>query len=129
MLVELIMQHLHSFLLVFLGGGIGSALRFGIALIAPPGTGRFPWATLVANGIACLILGFILGMHLNGQMPDQRRLLLGTGLCGGLSTFSTFISENWALYENGQPTLMLVNTLVSLVLCFICLLAGLKMAF
>ena len=123
------MQHLHSFLLVFLGGGLGSLLRFGIVLLVRPGEGRFPWATLIANGVACLILGIVLGMHMNGQLNDQRRLMLATGLCGGLSTFSTFISENWVLYENGQPTMMLINTLISLALCFGCLVAGLKMAF
>ena len=122
------MQHLSAFVMVFLGGGFGSLLRFGLGLVIKPGPGRFPWSTLVANTVACLILGAVIGLYMNGQMTDQRRLLLGTGLCGGLSTFSTFIAENWAFYENGQTTLMLANTLLSFLFCFTALIIGLKTA-
>jgi len=121
------MQHFASFLFVFLGGGFGSLCRFGIGTLVHPGEGKFPWATLIANGLACFILGIIMGLHLSGQMTDQRRLLLGTGFCGGLSTFSTFIAESWGLYQNGQTGAIAVNVLLSLALCAVCLILGLKM--
>jgi len=121
------MQHLAPFLFVFFGGGFGSLCRFGIGTLVHPGEGKFPWATLIANGLACFILGIIMGLHLSGQITDQRRLLLGTGFCGGLSTFSTFIAESWGLYQNGQTGEIAVNILLSLALCLVCLILGLKM--
>ena len=121
------MQHLAPFLFVFLGGGFGSLCRFGIGTLVHPGEGKFPWATLIANGLACFILGIVMGLHFSGQMNDQRRLLLGTGFCGGLSTFSTFIAESWGLYQNGQTSTIAMNVLLSLALCVVCLILGLKM--
>ncbi|GAB4491392.1 MAG: hypothetical protein OHK0019_11540 [Saprospiraceae bacterium] len=123
------MQVLFSFLFVFLGGGLGSLLRFGLFLMMRPVSARFPWATLVANGVACFVLGVVMAWHMNGQMSDQRRILLGTGFCGGLSTFSTFIAENWGLYEAGQASMAVANVLVSLALCAACLFLGLKTGF
>jgi len=120
------MQHLASFLFVFLGGGFGSICRFGIGILIHPGEGKFPWATLIANGLACFFLGIVMGLHFSGQMTDQRRLLLGTGFCGGLSTFSTFIAENWGFWEAGQSGPVAVYVLLSLILCAACLFLGLK---
>lgn len=120
------MQHLTAFVFVFLGGGFGSLLRFGIFLSLRPVDSKFPWATLVANALACFVLGMVITMHTTGQMTDQRRLLLGTGFCGGLSTFSTFIAENWGFYEIGQNGTAAVYVLLSLVLCTACLFLGLK---
>lgn len=70
----------------------------------------------------------VMGLHFSGQLTDQRRLLLGTGFCGGLSTFSTFIAESWGLYQNGQTTTIFTNLILSLTLCLLCLFLGLKLA-
>lgn len=120
------MQTPIAFLYVFLGGGFGSLLRFAIFLWMRPVGARFPWATLAANGLACFILGVVIAMHTGGHMTDQRRMLLGTGFCGGLSTFSTFISENWGLYQAGQTGTAAVYVLLSLIVCAGCLYLGLK---
>ncbi len=122
------MQQVFAFFLVFLGGGLGSVSRFGIVLALRSAQGsKFPVATLLANGIACFVLGVVMALHLSGQMTDHRRLLLGTGFCGGLSTFSTFIAENWGLYESGHTGLVLTNTIASLALCMLCLILGFKL--
>ncbi|MCB0529305.1 MAG: CrcB family protein [Lewinellaceae bacterium] len=122
------MQYFDSFFLVFIGGGLGSLVRFLIGLVLRGiENARIPWSTLVANGIACFVLGAVMGLHLSGQMTDERRLLLGTGFCGGLSTFSTFIAENLGLYHSGHTDLMLFNTAISLIVGLICLFLGLKM--
>jgi len=117
-----------NFLLVFLGGGLGSICRYAIGLWMLPWQGRFPWATLAANGLACLVLGALLGWHLSGSLPERQKLLLATGFCGGFSTFSTFTAETWQLFQNGQPASALLNTVVNLAMCLLCLLLGLYFA-
>ena len=120
------MQTPLAFLLVFLGGGIGSVLRFGLFLVMRPVDSKFPWATLLANGIACFVLGLVIALHSSGQLGDQRRMLLGTGFCGGLSTFSTFIAENQGFYAAGQSQMAGTYIALSLILCALCLFLGLK---
>ena len=116
-----------SFLLVFLGGGLGSLGRYGLALWLQPLARRFPWATLAANGLACLVLGCVLGLQLRTGLPASWRLLLATGFCGGFSTFSTFTAETWQLWQNGQAGLALINTAGSLTVCCGCLILGIKL--
>jgi CrcB protein len=116
-----------NFLLVFLGGGLGSICRYGIGLLIQPQPHKFPWATLMANGLACLVLGIVLGLHLQGNLSDQRKLLLATGFCGGFSTFSTFTAETWYYFQNAQYGTALANVAGSLTVCFVCLLLGIKL--
>lgn len=122
------MQTPLAFLLVFFGGGLGSALRFGLFLLLRPVDSKFPWATLLANSIACFVLGAVIALQTSGHLGDQRRLLLGTGFCGGLSTFSTFIAENHGFYHAGQGQTAGLYVASSLVLCALCLFLGLKTA-
>jgi len=120
------MPNFYAFFLVFIGGGCGSVLRFGIGFAMQPIQLRFPWATLLANVTACFVIGVLTGLTLNGSISDQRRLLLATGFCGGLSTFSTFTAETWRLFYEGQSWEAFGNIVLSLTLCFGCLLLGLK---
>ena len=93
-----------SWLLVFVGGGAGSLCRYGLSLLFPPGEaghGLIPWATFLANGLACLILGAGIALATRNAMPKEMALLLLTGFCGGFSTFSTFTAELFALYQAG----------------------------
>jgi fluoride exporter len=115
-------------LLVFVGGGLGSLCRWGLGLTLQPLQLRFPWATLAANGLACLVLGAVLGLQWGGHLPEQRRLLLATGFCGGFSTFSTFTAESWQLLQSGQPFAAFANVVGNLAVCSACLLLGLKIA-
>ena len=92
-------------LLVFLGGGAGSLCRYALAIALPPvnlNEGDFPWATLVANATACLLLGAGLALVSREALPREYALLLLTGFCGGFSTFSTFSAELFSLYEAGE---------------------------
>lgn len=114
-----------QFLLVFIGGGLGSVCRWGLGMALQPLLLRFPWATLIANGLACFVLGMLLGQQLGAAEP--RRLFLAVGFCGGFSTFSTFTAESLQLWQNGAQILAAANVLGSLMLCFACLLLGLKL--
>lgn len=114
-------------LFVFLGGGLGSICRWGLGLAVQPLVPKFPLATLLANGMACLVLGAVLGMHQQGALSEERRLLLATGFCGGFSTFSTFTAETWQYFQNGQYMTVAINVIGSLAVCFVCLLLGIKL--
>lgn len=114
------------FLLVFLGGGLGSLVRWGLSLALQPFQPRFPWATLAANGLACLVLGALLGLQMTGDLSTERRLLLATGFCGGFSTFSTFTAETFQAFQSGQFAVAALNVLGNLLLCFGCLYLGMK---
>ena len=94
------MKHLA---LVCLGGALGSSLRYGIAIglerLAPKFALTFPWATLVANFIGCFAIG--LGVGLLGRegvkWGPELQLLLLVGVCGSLTTFSTFANQTLEL--------------------------------
>ncbi len=92
-----------SLFFVFLGGGIGSALRFLFSFYI--NTGEIKWIpTLLVNVIGCLLLGGVLSIYDKGQLSQNLFLLTGVGLCGGLTTFSTFSAELFLLIKQGQYT-------------------------
>lgn len=117
----------YHLLLVFLGGGLGSLCRWSISLAVQPYQIRFPWATLAANALACLVLGALVGLQTGGNLSAEKRLLLVTGFCGGFSTFSTFTAETLQAFQNGYYLSAAANVLGSLIICFVCLLLGIKM--
>jgi CrcB protein len=79
---------------IALGGAAGTLLRAGLAAAWPPPASGFPWATLVVNLVGSLVVGFVVIAALERAAPSRYvRPLLGTGFCGGLTTFSTFAVE------------------------------------
>ncbi len=113
-------------LAVFIGGGFGSVARYTIALIINKLGYHFVWATMVANILACFIIGLLTGMVLKGNLSEQQRLLFATGFCGGFSTFSTFSNETWSLFHSDQFFMAFVNIALSVVLCLAATFVGLK---
>ena len=84
---------------VFVGGAAGTLARAALATTAVPDPGRWPWPTFVANIVGSVLLGFI-GTRL--ATTDIRRPLWGTGVCGGLTTFSTVQVETLLMIQHGK---------------------------
>ena len=105
-----------ALLLIFLGGGLGSAFRFLISKLFYINKEGFPWATLVANFIGCLLIGFLVGWALkNESFRSDVYLFCIIGFCGGLTTFSTFSMENMFFLRSGDCLSFIGYTLLSVV--------------
>lgn len=93
-----------NYLIVFLGAGIGGALRHGVNVMAARLWGfDFPFGTLAINIVGSLVMGLVVGYFaLLGDAPQQVRLFIATGVLGGFTTFSAFSLETVLLYERGQ---------------------------
>jgi len=116
------------YLFVFLGGGLGSLFRYGIARGLQPYDYTFPYATLVANILSCIVLGFFVGLTLREGVSDNTKLFFMVGFCGGFSTFSTFSNETFKLLQDGNYAYGLVNIAVSVLLCLVAIYIGMKVA-
>lgn len=103
-------------ILVFLGGGIGSALRY---LVSKASTNwlmhhPFPFATFAVNIIGCFLIGIFLTLPEKFEwFTIEYRLFLATGICGGFTTFSTFSYENYALIKEGDYFYFVGYTILS----------------
>lgn len=115
-----------NFILVFIGGGLGAVARFIISECIGKNNQGFPLATLMANLLSCVVLGYLIGMTMEKSLEPKYSLLLMTGFCGGFSTFSTFSAENYKLLENGNYGLAFVYTALSIILCLGAVFLGLK---
>ena len=92
-----------SFLLVFLGGGLGSALRYLVVSTMNQYSKVLPFGTFTVNILGCLLIGMILGYaQKENTLTSNQILLLATGFCGGFTTFSAFANENLELIKNGE---------------------------
>ena len=116
---------MRELLLVFLGGGLGSMLRYVIKLLqnhlalnplSTLGQTVFPWPTMVANVLGCLLIGIFYSVSGRTSMSPEMRLFLTTGLCGGFTTFSTFSSEGIDLLRTGHPGLFAAYFVLTLAL-------------
>jgi fluoride exporter len=104
---------------IFAGGALGSGLRTGFSELAPTHAGQWPWVTFVVNVLGCLLLGYFV-TRLQERLPvtAYRRPLLGTGLCGALTTFSTFQVELLKMLDHGDVGLAVLYAGGSLVAGF-----------
>ena len=106
--------------LVFVGGGFGSALRYLIGCWFRNNVSSLPAATFVSNITACIIFATSVAIsHHRIFSGSDLRLFILTGICGGLSTFSTFGYETYLLLQQGMLVWGLLNIIVSVVLCLL----------
>lgn len=110
-----------KWLMVFIGGGLGSLARVAIGSMMAPLNGLFPWATLTANAVAAGVIGWLFA---SGVKSENELLwqLAAVGFCGGLSTFSTFSLETVQLMKAGHTmlawTYVVLSVLLSLLLFY-----------
>lgn len=118
-----------GYLIVFLGGGLGAALRHGVNLGAARlfGTG-FPAGTLTVNVVGSIVMGVLAAWFaFKGDTSQHWRLFLTTGVLGGFTTFSSFSLDVAVLYERGALAMMAAYMVLSLVLSVLGLFAGLAL--
>ena len=107
-----------GFLIVFLGGGLGAALRHGVNLASARVLGTaFPYATLIENVSGSLVMGLLAAYFaFKGELPQEWRLFLTTGILGGYTTFSAFSLDTALLYERGELGLAALYVVASVAL-------------
>ncbi|MFN8198131.1 MAG: fluoride efflux transporter CrcB [Nakamurella multipartita] len=101
---------------IFVGGALGTLARAGLSQVLPHSPTQWPWATFVVNVVAAALLGYFV-TRLQERLPlsSYRRPLLGTGVCGGLSTFSTMQVEILRMIEASAFVLALGYAVASVV--------------
>ena len=113
-------------ILVFIGGGFGSVLRFVIGKYLNSTASGIPYGTFLANILGSLLIGIILGLAAKSSTLSQSQtVLLATGFCGGFTTFSTFAYENHVFLKSGDFTSFAIYTIASFVIAFIAVFLGL----
>lgn len=118
-----------AILLVFLGGGFGSVLRFIIGKYLNNAETGIPYGTFAVNILGSLLIGVILGMAAkNNTLSENQILLLATGFCGGFTTFSAFAYENHVFLKAGDFTSFAIYTIGSFVIGFLAVFFGLYLA-
>ena len=102
---------------VFAGGALGTLARAGLSHVVPADPARWPWATFTVNIVGAFMLGYFTTRLLERlPLSSYRRPLLGTGVCGGLTTFSTMQVETLTMIEHRHYGLAIGYTCASVVL-------------
>lgn len=116
-------------LIVGCGGFIGAAIRY---LVSDFCTKNFknpiPYGTLVVNILGAIIIGFVIQLSLNSIVSPKAKLFITTGICGGLTTFSTFSLESINLFTSGKIEMGIINVVLNLFLSLIGVLIGQSIA-
>lgn len=112
-------------LAVFLGGGVGSVLRYAVQMFMHERIAHynFPWSTLAVNVVGSFLIGLFYAVSAKFNLSAELRLLLTAGLCGGFTTFSTFSNDILEMMRQGHALLAGTYVFASVILgvgaCFI----------
>ena len=121
---------LYSYLFVAAGGAIGAVARFGLNILLQRDV-EFPWGTLAANLLGCLVMGFVAQLISSttwfndaGIIPDQYRLLFAVGFCGSFTTLSAMMMELSTMLQKNEIFYSFSYLVVTLVGGFACFYVG-----
>ena len=115
-----------NYLLVLVGGAIGSAGRYAVGRLTLGTLGPdYPWGTLAVNLIGGFLMGLLAGLLARSGGSEQTRLLIGVGVLGGFTTFSAFSLDAVTMIERGQWGVAITYALVSVVGSVLALFGGL----
>jgi fluoride exporter len=116
-------------ILVLVGGGLGAMLREFTMLMVPNPVDGFPLDILVANLLAAFLLGLVTALHRRQVLSDDVYMLLGAGIMGGMSTFSSFVYGSVALMHTSIASAVVaaVYVVVSLALGYLAIVVGDKL--
>lgn len=104
-----------NFLMVGLGGAVGSMLRYGMYFLLP--VKDFPYATFAVNILGSFLIGLVVAYSIKDEsFLNNWKLFLATGICGGFTTFSAFTAENLMLLQNGKIILAIMYSMISIIL-------------
>jgi CrcB protein len=119
----------NTVILVFVGGALGAMLREFTMLMVPNLADNFPLDILIANVVAAFLLGLVTALHRRRIVSDGADMLVGTGIAGGLSTFSSFVYGAVVLMSASTASAVVasVYVVISLVLGYIAVVFGLKL--
>lgn len=116
-------------LLVFVGGGFGSVLRYLLGKWLNNTQDGIPYGTFAANILGSLLIGVILGLFLkHNSLSQNQTLLLATGFCGGFTTFSAFAYENHVFLKDGNFASFAFYTIASFIFGFLAVFGGMYLA-
>jgi len=118
---------MNSYLVVFVGAGLGGMARHGFNVFVPRWIGAtFPYHTLIVNVLGSLVMGLLAGYFaLKGEASQSWRLFLMTGILGGFTTFSAFSLDASLLYERGDLTSAAMYVITSVGISIVALFGGL----
>jgi len=118
-------QHL---VLVCVGGAVGSGMRYLVAVGAARWIGPdFPWGTLLVNLVGAFLIGLVQQLAAAHVLAEESRLLLSTGVMGGLTTYSAFSYETVRLAQLGDWRAASLNVAVTTILCLALCVAGMAL--
>lgn len=122
---------LTNFILVVIGGGIGSAARYGLSTWANQAMQSgsiFPYGTLAVNLTGSFLAGLVWGLSTETTMKPETRIFLLVGFMGGFTTFSSYALESYNLFNNGEVKNALINILVNNIGSILLVIAGVVLA-
>ena len=119
-----------SFLIVGLGGGAGSMLRYAVQKLLPAQSmAAFPTGTLIVNISGCFLIGILWGIASRSlAWNEEMKLLLMTGFCGGFTTFSAFTLEGIGLLKENKTALFIIYLTASVIGGLLATLIGIRIA-
>lgn len=108
------------YLWITAGSALGGTLRYALSRLTLDSSTSFPWGTILINVLGCFVMGFFGTFTFPGnrfEVPENIRLFVMVGLCGGFTTFSSFSLQTFDLLRTGEWSRALVNVALSVVLC------------